>query len=118
MVPAHPRAQRQAADEQQPAPVFGGRVVDHARFGWPAVVAHRDPNHRAVPGDLHDEPATSSAGGMPDRVGPQLGRDNGQVVPRRAVGQQRGQPSPDHCGRPVAVITTLVAEDDSPSPGL
>ncbi len=93
LVSRYPGAHRQATHQQQATTMLDGLVLlDHSRLGRPATVGHRDPYHGPVPGDLYREPAASPAGGMPDRVAAKLGCHGGQVVPRRALGQQGCQP--------------------------
>lgn len=72
------------------------RVIDHARPVWRPGVGDHHPRDGGVPGDADGELAVPAAGGVPDRVGPQFGRDDGQVAARRAGGQQCGEPFAQH----------------------
>jgi hypothetical protein len=62
-------------------------IIDLMRFAGAAAVGNRDLHHGPVPGHLNCEPATASAGSVPDRVAGEFGRDADYVVAGLALWQ-------------------------------
>ena len=96
-------------DDQAPAAVAHGVICDL----WPArrtLVRHVDPGHRALAGHLDREPTALPAGGVLDRVRPELHRHGDEVVAGGTVRQQGGQPAPE-----LPQFALLTAEEPLPS---
>ncbi len=97
-----------AHDDQAAAAVAHGVATD-LRAARAALVGDVQPDHPGLAGHLNGEPAAVPAGGMLNRVGPELHRDRDEVIALRAVWKQTGEPAAD-----MPQLTLLAAEEPLP----